>query len=245
MNYNNIDGENDSLRLEAVMTCVGFDDILDITLEVNHPHFDSLIVVTSFEDKATQAVARKHGAFCVQTDLFKKNERNFNKGAAINAGFNYFQYYGWRMHMDADIILPDNFRRVIFNHTSLHKDHIYGADRIDVIGVEGINAVESVQHRHSCFVIPGVDAPISPRYVDKLYGYCPLGFFQLWHAKNHKQYPYSLGTAAHDDIMFSSLWPTAYRTHLPSVVAYHLCTKKPTLGENWEGRRQQPRLEKK
>src|SRR5580693_7111178 len=77
----------ESLRLEAVTVCVGFDDLLDLTLGLNHPHLDTLIVVTSHADRATQAVAKKHGAICVQTDLFGKNGRNFNKGAAINAGF--------------------------------------------------------------------------------------------------------------------------------------------------------------
>ena len=36
----------------------------------------------------------KYGATMVQTDLFKKHGRNFNKGAAINAGFNYFNFSG-------------------------------------------------------------------------------------------------------------------------------------------------------
>ncbi len=124
----------ESLRLEAVTVCVGFDDMLDLTLPLNHPHLDTMIVVTSHEDRATQQVAKKHGAICVQTDLFTKNGRHFNKGAAINAGFGRFQYHGWRLHLDSDIILPDNFRRVLFNHTHLDPNSIYGADRIDVIG---------------------------------------------------------------------------------------------------------------
>lgn len=94
--------EKESLRLEAVTVSVGFDDLLDHTLEINHPHMDNMIVITSHDDKNTQTVVRKHGATLVLTDLFKKNERNFNKGAAINAGFNYFQYHGWRLHLDAD-----------------------------------------------------------------------------------------------------------------------------------------------
>jgi hypothetical protein len=64
-----------------------FEELLDITLTYNHGHFDTVIVVTTIQDKATQKVANKHGAITVQTDLFKKNGRNFNKGAAINAAF--------------------------------------------------------------------------------------------------------------------------------------------------------------
>ncbi|HEX4083340.1 MAG TPA: hypothetical protein VHY22_00410 [Chthoniobacteraceae bacterium] len=236
----------ESLRLEAVTVCVGFDDMLDLTLGLNHPHLDTLIVVTTHGDRATQAVARKHGALCVQTDLFAKNGRIFNKGAAINAGFSRFQYYGWRLHLDADIALPDNFRRILFNHTTLDHHCIYGCDRVDVIGNDAIATVKAgshpPQHTHGFMVCPEPSHPLSARYVDTLRGYVPIGFFQLWHCTTQKDYPWSLGTAAHDDVMFAEQWPVAYRRHLPSVICQHLCAQPPTLGENWEGQRKQPRL---
>ena len=235
----------ESLRLEAVTVCVGFDDLLDVTLALNHPHLDTMIVVTSHDDRRTQRVAHKHGAICVQTDLFKKNGRTFNKGAAINAGLSRFQYHGWRLHLDADIALPDNFRRVLFNHTHLDAACIYGADRCDVIGVAELRATraEEPQHSHSAFISPQHHRPLSPRYVDTLRGYVPIGFFQLWHAQSQKPYPWSLGTAAHDDVMFAEQWATEHRRHLPTVICHHLCAQTPKLGENWEGRRHQPRLD--
>lgn len=241
---------DESLRLEAVTACVGFDDLLDVTLTLNHPHLDSMIVVTSHEDRKTQAVAAKHGAFCVPTDLFQKNERSFNKGAAINAGFNYFQHNGWRLHLDADIALPDNFRRVLFNHTHLEKDCLYGADRIDVIG-EDIRRLKHLfaefpQHRLRFLVDPTHDrrltGPLGGRLASNLTGYTPLGFFQLWHHSTQKAYPYSKGTAAHDDTMFSCLWSLHKRRHLPTAIVYHLCAAAPQWGENWDGKRKQPRL---
>jgi hypothetical protein len=235
--------END-LRLEAVICCVGFDDLLDFTLGFNHAHFDTLIVVTAHRDKRSQAVARKHGCLCVQTDLFKKNGRNFNKGAAINAGMHHFQYHGWRAHLDADIIVPDSFRRLLFNNHHLDKDAIYGTDRVDVIGLDALrSAREQPQHLHNAFI--NASQNVSPRYVDALHGWLPLGFFQLWHARCQKQYPYSLGTAAHDDVMFSASWPRSHRRLLPGVIVYHLCARKPVLAENWDGHRRQPRLKRK
>ena len=173
----------ESLRLEAVTACVGFDDLLDQTLALNHPHLDMMIVVTSHEDRRTQQVAEKHGAICVQTDLFRKNGRRFNKGAALNAGMARWQYHGWRLHLDSDIVLPDNFRRLLFNHTHLDEQCIYGADRVDVIGVDELQSIltRGPQHTGSAFVAPGGSRPLSPRYVDPLRGYVPIGFFQLWH----------------------------------------------------------------
>ena len=87
----------ESLRLEAVIACVGFDEILDHTLSINHPQLDTAIVVTTNTDKLTQEVCHKHGVICAQTDLFSKNGRKINKGAALNAGMSRFQYHGWRM----------------------------------------------------------------------------------------------------------------------------------------------------
>jgi hypothetical protein len=232
----------EDLRLECVTTCVGFDDLLDVTLTLNHAHVDTMIVVTSHDDRRTQAVAHKHGAVCVQTDLFRKNGRKFNKGAAINAGMDWFQYKGWRLHLDADMVLPDNFRRMLFNHTHLDKDTLYGADRVNVIGRSNIKKVlETPQHLHRALVEPPTTDPIGARFVCPLNGYLPLGFFQLWHARCQKDYPYSLGTAAHDDTMFAAQWPRSKRAHLPTVVCYQLCPAQPEWGMNWNGRTS-PRL---
>lgn len=237
----------ESLRLEAVTTCVGFDDVLDVSLGLNHPHLDTMIVVTTHGDKATQQVAKKHGAICVQSDLFGKNGRKLNKGAAINAGFDRFQYHGWRTHLDADIVLPDNFRRMLFNHTHLDCHCIYGADRVDIVGRDELHALRcsldhEPQHAWRAFLSSRQHRPLSPRYVDTLRGYCPIGFFQLWHATCQKPYPWSLGTAAHDDVMFAAEWPCSHRRHLPTVLCYHLCAHPPRLGENWDGNRKQPRF---
>ncbi len=235
----------ESLRLEAVTICVGFDDLLDVSLTLNHPHLDTVIVITSHDDHKTHAVANKHGAICVQTDLFKKNGRFFNKGAAINAGFGRYQYHGWRMHLDADIVLPDNFRRVLFNHTHLDKHAIYGADRVDVIGVDELLRVRSFgpQCSHRAWVGSNHPRPLGFRYVDPLRGYVPIGYFQLWHAGCQKEYPFSLGTASHDDTMFAEQWPHSKRHLLPTAICYHLCAQPPQCGENWDGHRKQPRID--
>ncbi len=235
--YHHHPHHHDHLRLEYVTTSFGFDDLLDITLGLNHPHFDTAIVVTAHEDKKTQAVARKHGAICVLTDLWVKNGRKFNKGASINDGFGRFQYHGWRAHLDSDIVVPDNFRRLLFNHTALDHNSIYGADRIDVIGLEELRrATGRHQHQDSYFIVQHHPQNISARYVDLLRGYVPIGFFQLWHASCQKEYPFSLGSAAHDDVLFASQWPRSHRHLLPTVLLWHLLPERTWLGQNWEGR---------
>jgi hypothetical protein len=222
---------------------VGFDDILDYTIALNHGQADTYIVVTSHDDVATQKVCKKHSVICCPTDLFKKNGRKFNKGAAVNLGFDYFQYFGWRLHLDCDIILPDNFRRMIFNHSALDPRCLYGADRVDVVGIDELYEVLDKQklmpqHNHGSGLSPGHHRPVSPRFVDQLRGYCPIGYFQLWNASVHRPYPYSLGTAAHDDVIFASGWSENLRKILPGVIVYHLVTDENFYyGQNWEGRR--------
>ncbi len=230
----------DSLRLEAVCVSVGFDDLLDHCLSFNHPHLDTMIVVTSHEDKKTKAVCQKHGAIWVPTDLLKKNGRPFNKGAAINAGFNRFQYNGWRIHNDADILYPDNLRRLLFNHASLDRDCIHGCDRINIVGKKEIDEVRCHrQHNHGYLIYPGKRQHVEARYVDGLSGYVPIGFFQLWHASRQEMYPWSLGSAAHDDVCFGTLWPQDKRRHLPHVICHHVTTEGfQKLGNNWNGRKQ-------
>ncbi len=230
----------EALRLEAVTVSAYFDDLLDHAITANHPHLDTLIVVTAHDDRRTQQVCAKHGCICVPTDLLKKNGRQFNKGAAINAGFNRFQYNGWRVHLDADILLPDNARRLLFNHTHLERDCIYGCDRIDVVGRSEIEAVRTHrQHNWGFLVYPTHRAPITARYVDGLHGYVPIGFFQLWHASKQSMYPFTLGSAAHDDVCFATLWPAGKRRHLPQLICHHMVTEKDAIfGNNWEGRKQ-------
>lgn len=237
----NYDAE--SLRLEIVTVCRGFDDLLEATIARNIAQADTLIIVTDHADKRTQTVARNRGALCVQTDLFRKNGRSFNKGAAINAGFDYFQYHGWRLHLDADILLPSSFRRMLFNHSHLERHCIYGADRVNVIGPKAIKASLATdwQHKYRLLLKPGPGEQ-AHRLICSLRGYLPCGYFQLWHSMCQKPYPYSLGTAAHDDMMFAASWPESNRRLLPGAVVYHLCPSPPRVGQNWEGYRRQPRL---
>lgn len=234
-------------RLEIVTTCVGFDDLLDITLGLNHAHADTMIVVTSHGDRATQAVARKHGAICVLTDRFRHRGRHFNKGAAINAAFCRFQYHGWRLHLDSDIVLPPDFRRVLFNHTHLERACLYGCDRTDVVGLGELAGLRTKlaaepQSAWRFLLNPSHHRPVGGRILHSREGYLPIGCFQLWHASEQREYPHSLGTAEHDDLAFSMSWPEAHRRLLPTAFVYHLCARPPRLGENWDGHRSQPRL---
>lgn len=231
----------DMERLEAVIPCVGFDDLLEWSLDRNLPQVDHLIVVTSFDDAKTVQVCKKFGATVVQTDLYNQQGKVFSKGAALNMGLSYCQYRGWRMVLDADILLPDNFRRILFNHTHLDTNCLYGADRMDVIGVHELLTLPEPQWGLREEV--RVTKPLRSRVITRLHGYLPLGYFQLWHAMCHRDYPASAGGTGLDDVLFSQLWPRSHRHLLPSVIVYHLCASHPVMGENWDGMRRSHRID--
>jgi hypothetical protein len=231
--------END--KIEVIVPCVGFDDMLTVSLAHNLPHVDNLIVVTTNEDAATHRAVSDQGATLVRTDLFQHQDHTFAKGAALNAGLSRCQYRGWRLVLDADILLPDNFRRVLINHTHLDQQCLYGADRVDVVG-DALRDLKQPQWGHREEVFTGL--PIRSRVVTRLSGYLPLGYFQLWHASSaYQEYPYSAGGAGLDDVLFAQQWPVSHRRLLPSIIVYHICSVPPTLGENWDGIRRHPRYE--
>jgi len=236
--------DQDSLRFEMVTTCVGFDDILDVTLGYNHSQVDTAIIVTSHDDRKTQLVCKKYGATCVQTDAFKKDGRNFNKGAAIAVGQNYYRFYGWHAHIDVDCVLPQDFRRMFFNNTHLDRNFVYGADRVDVSSVDEIEqARKNPTHQYGFRISSGSSGPLSHRYADPIEGYVPIGFFQVWNATCDRPYVFSKGLASHDDVMFAAQWPRACRALLPTVVCLHLVTSPHQDGANWDGYRKTPRLD--
>lgn len=243
-------------KLEIVTVCSGFPDVLEYTIAANTCHADNYIVVTTHEDRATQQLCDKWSIQCVPTDLFQKNDRPFNKGAGINAGFLYFRHHGWRLHIDADIRLPKDFRRLLMNHIELDRSCIYGATRFDLVGQKGVEAIEVAEYEtplhafhsgcspvHRGAVYPEIVSASSTQFVSDLHGYVPIGFFQLWHASQQKPYPHSMGTAAMDDVAFGALWPRRNRRLLPGIFVGHVCSVPPYYGQNWGGRRS-PRMDR-
>ena len=228
-------------KLEVIIPCVGFDDMLAVTLSQNVHHLDHLIVVTTHEDAQTCRVAEEYGATVIRTDLFGHQGKALAKGAALNAALAFCQFSGWRLVLDADIILPESFRRILFNHTHLDPQCLYGADRVDVIGRAALNSIKYPQWGHREEVLTNL--PIRARVNTRLAGYLPLGYFQLWHAESHKSYPSTAGATGLDDAVFAMQWPVSHRRLLPSVIVYHICAAQPQLGENWDGVRRHPRWE--
>lgn len=231
-------------HLEAVTVCVDYSDFLDESLSHNLHHFDEFVVVTSHEDKATQDVCARHGVTCVESDVFTMRGESFNKGLAINLGLAHLRHLDWVLHLDADIVLPDRFRSML-NKSHLDKRCVYGADRVNVVGHASWMRIKqgaafARQFHHRYLVQPHQECALGARLLHNEFGWCPIGFFQLWHSTAGKRYPVNQGSAEHTDVLFSLQWPVPQRRLLPTTFVYHLESERAKQGANWQGRRTRP-----
>src|SRR5690554_3721807 len=83
--------------IDGLSVCVGYADMLAVTLPLNRKHCRRFVIVTSLEDSATQRIANEHNCEVVVCDRLRtgkiprdygEREPTFNKGAAINDGMN-------------------------------------------------------------------------------------------------------------------------------------------------------------
>lgn len=232
------------MLLEAVIVCHDYADFLEYTLPENLPYFNHLVVVTHPNDKATQALCRKYSVTCVESTCMHDEGHPFNKGRAINLGLAHLKGLDWVLHLDADVVLPHDFKQMLYR-ARLRNDVLYGADRVNVYGCD-----HWCEHRHKTvphhsegyFVEPPKEFPLGARIIHHEHGYVPIGYFQLWNRNCHKRYPINQGTAEHTDVLFACQWDRQHRLLLPEVVVYHLESElKPgPMGGNWKGRKSPP-----
>lgn len=227
------------MRIEAVITCVQYSDFLAHSLPENLQHLDHAVVVTSPADKATKDLCNHLGVICIDTDVFTEHGDAFNKGRGITLGLAHLRQDDLIVHLDADIVLPHRFRSTL-NAAKPEKDVLYGADRLYVKNFEQWKKVQSKlvpQFQDGCHVIPHGDFQMGSRILHGDYGYCPIGYFQLWHASQRRSYPGSAGSSEHSDVLFALQWPRVKRVLLPQMFVYHLASENAPMGANWNGRK--------
>lgn len=230
------------MKLEAVIVCKDYSDFLEHSLPENVQHFDRIVVVTHPKDGATQRLCAKFGVDCIETEEMHRHDDKFNKGRAINLGLQHLRHDGWLVHLDADIVLPHKFRQMLA-HSHLDEKKIYGADRLNVLGFDHwmANKHKCVpQHQWRYLVTPPKEFPLGSRLLHQEYGYCPIGYFQMWHSNTRRKYPIHTGSAEHSDVLFSVQWPRPLRELLAEFFVYHLESEIAEMGANWHGRKTKP-----
>jgi hypothetical protein len=206
--------------LRGLTVCVGFDDMLALTLRHNVKHFCDYVVVTSPDDTRTaRVVADVEGVRLHRTDAFTRDGAEFNKGLAIEEGFDVLGRSGWILYTDADIVLPGSFEP-----GELDREVLYGMSRRIVPG--GVTDVDPAGDWSRWEPLPS--------------GSLVFGYFQLFHAKaavlqDRPWYPIHHGSAGFSDCGFNDKFPVwkvldGYVLHIGDT------------GENWFGRAT-PRLD--
>lgn len=229
------------MKLEAVIVCHNYSDFLAHTLPENLPHFDRLVVVTHPSDFKTLDVCSRFSVDVVKTTQMHDYGDVFNKARCIDLGLAHLVKDDWVLHIDADIVLPHNFRNLL-KHARLVPGNLYGADRMDVYGYDCW-----MRNKEKCrpsftrrfLVTAPREFTLSARLLHAELGYMPIGYFQLWHGSEHKRYPLNQGSAEHTDVLFAAQWAREQRQLLPEVICYHLeSVERPgSMGTNWNGRR--------
>ena len=226
-------------RIEAVVVCYNYSDFLEATLPYNISLVDRLVVVTHPSDKHTARLCDKYSVDCIKTEVFHDDNDRFNKGRAINLGLQNLRHDGWLMHLDADVVLPHRFHHAL-KMAKLDKKKLYGCDRMNTKTWENWEKHKKKtipQHSWRFMVNPQEEFPVGSRLLHLEYGYCPIGYFQLWHSSLRRQYPIVCGSAEHSDVLFAVQWPREDRVLLPEFFVYHLESEEVKMGANWGGRK--------
>jgi hypothetical protein len=235
------------MKVSAITICKNYDDFLSHTLPRNVGCVDELFVVTHHEDTKTQELCAAHPTVhCIVDSEAFGGATAFNKGRAINSALNRLGPSDWILHIDADIILPSDFRSQI-QRAEIEQCNIYGAERCRILGFDAWEkwkgAIESygrsaVEGDSSGYLLRRPkECIVDARFINHRTGYFPLGYFQLWHSSCDRRYPSDFNSADRSDDVFAQQWPRARRVLLPEFHVYHLDSEaKPTLGVNWRGR---------
>jgi hypothetical protein len=202
------------MKLRGLTVCVEYDDLLKITLPQNLQHFDECLVITSSADTRTQELVKKHPkAKLFVTDSFYEYGASFNKGLAIELGFNALGREGWIVVWDADIIFPE-----VMPLNGMMIGNLYGPHRRIL---NDPRQWSPALQWSKCVRARDLEIP---------------GYFQLFHAddavlQSRPWYDISFGHAGGGDSFFQSKWNKQNRIKLPFDVL-HLGPRD----SNWYGR---------
>ena len=208
------------IDINAVTVCVNFAHYLKYCVS-NKRFFKRWVIVTHKDDWETIDLCKKENLEYILSE--KIYERTFNKGAAINEGFEYIgKNEEWYCHIDADVLLHDNFP-FTFDQTHIHGKlrHTYLERIIDhkhqigmmpdalylyTMGRINLNGDENLKE---------VDFKDIFRQKDKIVQqWLGWGYFQLFNLKALKEvyknlyqiYPTMSNNAGTDDYIFKQLF---------------------------------------
>lgn len=217
--------------IEAITICVNYAHDFKFCVERNKKHFERWIVVTTSTDLDTINLCKQHNLEVVIFDGFTDEHGPFQKSKGINEALRRINFDDIKsseliLHIDADIVLPDNFKEII-NKAKISYQALYGIDRAYVDKPFSFEKIDDVFRVINKYQLRGKG--INDEFV--------YGFFQLFskraivaHNLHDKKiiYPEYSRDAGFDDIVFSKLFKRISKFDLTGI----------HLGEsyvNWKG----------
>jgi hypothetical protein len=206
--------------MNAILTCVGYDDFLALTLAENAKHFSLVLVVTTPGDLDTARVVEQvENAHIYKTCAFHRDGAPFNKAAALDESLDWLGREGWICIMDADTLLPNDMDLSEVTPGFLHSPYRRVCEDPKLFTKE----------------LEWSDLPLGYETRNGEHA----GYMQVFHADDSflpdpKLFPWhgtEFKTAQGADTIFQNHWPRNHRKRLPFEVL-HLGPLK----TNWSGR---------
>ena len=211
------------MRIIAITICINYSDYLSGIL-ANAEQFDRWIIVTTPEDRATISLCRSENLEIYTSDELGPGgeafDSAFSKHVLINAAISHVkgdEDTSWIVLVDADTLLPKNFRTVV-EGTKLYPRALYG--------LQGRRICESWEEFTAL-------RNASPWRVNLTVHENIMGYFQMFRIDQENiRYPVAkLAAMQHDDIAFQYAFKSQLRRIIP-LSALHI---GPAV-ENWSGR---------
>ncbi len=211
-------------RLNIVLTCVNYSDLLAVSLSENIKIIDPrfITVVTDSSDVLTQRLCGIFGVNCIITDKFYDDGAAFNKGKAINEGIKSIENPDWILLTDADIVFPPNFMSVL-NEKTVNINKLYATSRYLCRNYDTYLKYKAGQ--------------ITLSEMDGVHRCPPVGYFQLF-SYNHpsiinkeKIYPETSIDASWSDMLFADRF--TQKECIQTIKLIHLGDDS----QNWKGRK--------
>lgn len=221
------------MRLCCITVCVDYANYLDSAAFWNTGQFDEHAVVTIPGDVATRSVCAAYGLRPILTSSFYSNGDTFNKARAINVALRTIKPDDWVLFMDADIILPLDFREQLEKLT-LDPENLYYTKRKPL--------PESTDGELLCRLKIEKDLWGSVKDGHPGFDCQPWGYFQLVNAqcprlkkRGTSWMEERFKSAADYDTEFKSRWPVRQHVKLPEDKFTTLHLWHGHRGKNWRG----------
>lgn len=235
-----------NIEIHAVTVCVNYAHLFKHCIP-NKRFFKRWVIVTTKEDTDTINLCKENNIEYIFSKVLY--DRTFFKSGAINEGFDYLgKDKTWYLHIDADILLKDDFMSTFPIHPKENRPYIKGyVKKKD--GEEEYNTyLDGYFYANALYTMGRVNVDIdedfkqfNPQEYFKLKGsmkqrFNGYGYFQLFHLPRlqrlykslHQIYPTLSDNAGADDGIFQKMFGKKV-----SLDTY--CLHLSPEGTNWDG----------